>query len=95
MPEFRMPRTAAEWAAVTEKRAHIDYVVSDWWRNGSEAAPHGWLDLAAASRLLEREICKDEDAHLLAGYLSTLPGNTDKHPSEMLPEARRILEDSK
>ena len=91
MPEFRLPTTADEWEAISEGRDHIDYELSNLWRQ-TVAAPYNWLDLAAAARLMERERCKAEDAHRLAGYLSTLPGNTDKHPSELLPEASRILE---
>ena len=84
MPEFRLPTTPEEWEAISESRDHIDYELSNLWRQ-TVAAPYNWLDLAAAARLLERERCIAALAtHLFDGSESM---------SVAQSEARRILED--
>ena len=83
MPEFRLPTTADEWEAISESRDHIDYELSNLWRQ-TVAAPYNWLDLAAAARLMERERCIAALAtHLFDGSESM---------SVARAEASRILE---
>lgn len=92
MPADRIPTTREQWAEV--KPTNEDCSLVEVWHRGEigcEAYAPGVYPLAklvAAAREAEHERC----AHQLAGYLSTLPGHTDKHPAEMLPEARRLLE---
>ena len=91
MPEFRLPTTADEWEAISESRDHIDYELSNLWRQ-TVAAPYNWLDLAAAARLLERERCVER----LAEWFGTQGGfDDDMSAARDRAEARRILEDAK
>lgn len=84
MPEFRLPTTPEEWAAV-EPRPEDRLLTAEWLvgdpRRASESS------LVAAARLLELERCIAALAtHLFDGSESMSVGQA---------EARRILEDGR
>ena len=97
MPEFTLPQSAAEWAAVETNETdaallnsaelHLAYTPK------SEFDKH--LALAAASRLLERERCVERLAQEIVRRGDTLQPGHQPTNAEAAAEARRILEDAK
>lgn len=85
MPEFRLPTTPEEWAAIEPNESDRGLVVS-WAREDPRCNSLSAESLAAAARLLGRERCIAALAtHLFDGSESM---------SVAQSEARRILEEA-
>ena len=84
MPEFTIPTTPEQWAAVEPNET--DQLLHDAMSNDA-----GALQLAAASRLLEHE----KNVTELAKWMCRKFGSPSDSPSDFEPDARRILEDAK
>lgn len=99
----RAERAEAQAATLREWIEHASDFLDEIWieyqsgsavYEGASRLLHSGLpllaDTAAAAIAHDNEVV-ERCARLMAGYLSGMPGNTDKHPEDLLPESMRVL----